>query len=194
MRVVLLGLPGSGKGTQAKLLAARNHVPHISTGDMLRAAVASGSELGKRIKHVMDSGSLVSDDLVFEVLCDRLKSADCSSGYILDGFPRTLNQGELTTKLLAERGDKLNRVIYFQVPEAEVIERMKQRLAKEGRADDDEQTQLRRIEVYKRETEPLVDYYRKRGLLSELDAMGDIENIYSRLAVLAAAEVSASEA
>lgn len=192
MRVVLLGLPGSGKGTQAKLLASRNNVPHISTGDMLRAAVASGSDLGKRIKHVMDSGSLVSDDLVFEVLCDRLKSPDCATGYILDGFPRTLNQGELTTKLLAERGEKLNRVIYFEVPEAEVIERMKQRLAKEGRADDDEQTQLKRIEVYKRETEPLVDYYRERGLLSELDAMGDVENIYSRLAVLASADVSAA--
>ena len=185
MRVVLLGLPGSGKGTQAKLLAERTGIPHISTGEMLRAAVASGSELGKKIKHVMDSGALVSDDLVFEVLCDRLKAPDCSKGYILDGFPRTLKQGELTAGLLKQRGEKLNRVIYFVVPEEEVVERMKQRLQKEGRADDDQQTQLKRIEIYKRETEPLVEYYGKQGLLSEIDALGEIENIYSRLETVA---------
>jgi adenylate kinase len=185
MRVVLLGLPGSGKGTQAKLLATRHNVPHISTGEILRAAVSSGSELGTRIKGVMDSGSLVSDDLVFEVLCDRLKAPDCAAGYILDGFPRTLSQGEMTARLLKERGEKLNRVVYFVIPEEEVLERMKKRLQKEGRADDDEQTQIKRIDVYKKETEPLVDYYRKQDLLSELNAMGDVENIYARLETLA---------
>jgi adenylate kinase len=163
--VVLLGPPGSGKGTQAERLAAQLSIPAISTGDMLRAAVAEGSALGARVQGVMASGQLVSDDLMAEVVRDRLAKADCQAGFLLDGYPRTAAQTATLDGILASLAERLDHVIYLAVPEEELIRRALLR----QRADDKAEVIEERLRVYRAETEPLVEHYEKAGILRRID-------------------------
>ena len=151
--IVFLGLPGAGKGTQAKLYSEQNNLAHISTGDMLRAAVHSGTELGKKVKQVIESGQLVSDQLIVEIIAERIKRSDCERGFILDGFPRTIPQADALEKIVGQ----ITCAVYFELSEEEVLKRMSERSAKEGRADDSRDTQFERIRVYRSQTEPLVE-------------------------------------
>jgi adenylate kinase len=176
MRAVLLGPPGAGKGTQADLIQARLAVPHISTGDLLRDAVENQTELGKQAKAFMEQGKLVPDELVVGLIRERLQD-DASVGFLLDGFPRNLSQGETLTALLEENGVALDHVISLSVPVEELVKRMLGR----GRSDDNEETIRARLEVYENETSPLCDYYRKRGVLREIDGLGSPEEISERI-------------
>jgi adenylate kinase len=176
MRAVLLGPPGAGKGTQAGLIQARLAVPHISTGDLLRDAVENQTELGKQAKAFMDQGKLVPDELVVGLIRERLRG-DASKGFLLDGFPRNLSQGETLTSLLEENGVALDHVISLNVPVEELVKRMLGR----GRSDDNEQTIRARLDVYENETSPLCDYYRQRGVLREIDGLGTPEQISERI-------------
>lgn len=176
-RVVLLGPPGAGKGTQAQLLAGRLGVPAISTGDMLRAAVAAGSELGHRVQSVMASGALVDDALMAEVVRERIAQPDTASGYLLDGYPRTLPQAETLAGILQEAGQALDAVVLVDVPEEELVRRALLR----GRDDDKEEVIRERLRVYREKTEPLIGYYRERGLLREIDGNRPVEEVTSRM-------------
>ena len=181
MRIIFLGPPGSGKGTQAKLLAERLGVPTISTGAILREAVRLGTPLGLRAKAVMDSGELVSDDLMISLIRDRLEMPDASRGFILDGFPRTVEQAAALEKLLAGNGQSLSAVLNLSVPDAVVVDRLHGRAKEEGRSDDRPETILERLRVYQQKTEPLVGFYRGRRLLRNVDGMGDIAEISERI-------------
>jgi adenylate kinase len=176
-RVVLLGPPGAGKGTQAQLLAGRLGVPAISTGDMLRAAVAAGSELGHRVQSVMASGALVDDALMAEVVRERIAQPDAAGGYLLDGYPRTLPQAETLAGILQEAGQTLDAVVLVDVPEDELVRRALLR----KRDDDKEEVVRERLRVYREKTEPLIGYYRERGLLREIDGNRPIEEVTSRM-------------
>jgi adenylate kinase len=176
-RIVLLGPPGAGKGTQAQLLAQRLGVPAISTGDMLRAAVAAGSELGARVQDVMASGGLVDDALMAEVVRERLTHGDTARGYLLDGYPRTLPQAETLAGILRDAGQELDAVLLVAVPEDELVRRTLSR----GRADDQEEVIRERLRVYREKTEPLIGYYRERGLLREIDGNLSVEEVTSRM-------------
>lgn len=176
-RLLLLGAPGAGKGTQAERLARRLGVPQISTGDMLRQAVASGSELGRRVRATMDRGELVSDAIVIEVARERLSRPDAKRGFVLDGFPRTVAQAEALDGILAEQGCGLERCVSLVVDEDAVIQRLLGRARIEARSDDNEETIRKRMRVHREQTEPLVDHYRRRGLLAEVDGMGSIEEV-----------------
>lgn len=176
-RLVLLGPPGAGKGTQAQLLSARLGVPAISTGDMLREAVAAGSELGRRVEGVMASGALVDDALMAEVVRDRLARPDASRGYLLDGYPRTLPQAETLAGILRGSGRDLDAVVMVDVPEEELVRRARLR----QRADDREEVVRERLRVYREKTEPLIGYYRERGLLREIDGNRSIDEVTSSL-------------
>ncbi len=173
-RLLLLGPPGAGKGTQAKLLSTALGVPHVSTGDMLREAVAAGSELGRRVKQVMDAGELVSDELMIQVVEDRLAQDDAGCGYLLDGFPRTIPQAE------ALANGALDAVVLIDVDDEEIVGRLLRRAEEEGRADDTEDVVRRRLEVYREQTEPLVDYYKQRGMIAEVDGVGSIDDVLAR--------------
>jgi len=173
MKVVFLGPPGAGKGTQAERFAAARGIPHISTGAMLRDAVAAGTELGRKAQEFMESGALVPDEVMAGVVSERLAAADCAAGFLLDGFPRTLPQAEL----LAGRGVGLDHVVLFDVPAAEV----ERRLMGRGRSDDTPETVRTRIETYTRQTEPLVAHYRGRGVLRAVDGVGSVDEVYGRL-------------
>jgi adenylate kinase len=181
MRVIFLGPPGSGKGTQAKLLGERLGVPQISTGEILRAAVREGTPLGLQAKAVMESGELVSDDLMIALIRERLAAPDAAKGFILDGFPRTVQQAEVLERLLAGNGTPLTAVLNLSVPESVLVDRMHQRAIEEGRADDRPETILERLRVYRQKTEPLAGFYRDRGLLTDVDGMGDIAGIADRI-------------
>ena len=181
MRVVFLGPPGSGKGTQAKLLASRLSIPAISTGEILRAAVAQGNPLGRQAKSVMDTGELVSDDLMIALIRERATQADARDGFILDGFPRTTAQAAALERMLAERGDALSAVVNFTVPEAVLVERMLGRAAAEGRSDDRPETIRERLRVYREKTEPLVGFYRDRDLIVDVDGVGSVPEVASRI-------------
>lgn len=179
--IVFLGPPGAGKGTQAKKLSSEKKLCHISTGEMLRAAVASGSELGKRVKETLDAGNLVSDDLMIEIVKDRISHDDCNPGLVLDGFPRTVTQAKALGTMLETSGESVTSIVMFDVSEDTVKARLAGRSAQEGRSDDSEKVQLERIRIYREQTEPLVEYYEKAGLLKRVDAAGDVETVYTAL-------------
>ncbi|MCL4125744.1 UNVERIFIED_CONTAM: hypothetical protein GTU68_047153 [Idotea baltica] len=181
MKTVFLGPPGAGKGTQAKMIAAEFGIPHISTGEMLRSAVAAATPLGLEVKQVMDSGQLVPDKTIVAIIEERISEDDCVSGYILDGFPRTVIQAESLTSMLAARDDGLDVVILFEVAAQEVLARMESRREREGRVDDSAETQLERLKVYERQTAPLIDYYQNANLLRRVQGVGTVEEIQQRL-------------
>ncbi|MGA0588581.1 adenylate kinase [Dyella sp. KRB-257] len=181
MRLVLLGAPGSGKGTQATRLKAELGVPHISTGDMLRAAVAAGTPLGMKAKAVMDAGQLVSDDILLGMLEERLAQEDARNGFILDGYPRNLTQASALDELLAKIGQPLDAVVKLEVPNRAIIERCELRFAAEGRADDNPDTVRRRLGVYAEQTAPVADFYARRGKLQVVDGEGDLDEVTARV-------------
>jgi adenylate kinase len=176
-RILLLGPPGAGKGTQAARIVKRQGVPHISTGDMLRQAVAAGTDVGLRAKAVMESGELVSDEIVTAIAKQRLAQEDASSGFVLDGFPRTLAQAQALGSLLQESGISLECCLALTVDVNALVERLLKRADIEGRKDDTEEAIRQRMTVYAEQTEPLLDYYRERGVLVEIPGMGDIDEI-----------------
>lgn len=208
MRIVFLGAPGSGKGTQAQRLMAEHGLAQISTGDLLREAVASGSELGKRAKAAMDSGELVTDDIVLGIIRDRVVQDDCKNGFILDGFPRNLAQAEALEDVLKEIGQPLDAAVLLDVDLDILMKRLTGRrtcsltgkllnvyfsdqseldaVAEAGgeliqRADDNEETIGNRLNVYREQTEPLIDYYRNSGLLETVQGTGEMDEVYQRL-------------
>ena len=212
MRIVLLGAPGSGKGTQSQRLVERLGIPQVSSGDLLRAAVARGTELGRRAKEAMDGGRLVDDSLVLQMIRERLGAGDTRRGFILDGFPRTLAQAEALERLLRDLTQPLDAVVQLEVDAAELVRRISGRRCcadcgrvfnlftsprtaieselcpKTGaphrltqRPDDNEATVAERLRVYEEKTRPLIDFYRARGLLRVIDAMGDVEEVSRRL-------------
>lgn len=177
LNLILTGPPGAGKGTQAQRLVERCRIPQISTGDMLRAAVASGSELGRKVKAILDAGELVSDQIVIELVRDRLGQADAKRGFILDGFPRTSGQAEALDRLLREAGRDPVRVVCLEVAEDELIRRILSR--GEGRADDNEETVRKRLDVYRRDTQPMLDHY--GDAVIRLDGIGSMDEIAARI-------------
>jgi adenylate kinase len=176
-RIVILGAPGAGKGTQAVAIARDLGIPHISTGDMLRAAVAAETPVGLKAKAIMDAGRLVGDDIVIGISEDRLAQDDASKGFILDGFPRTAAQAEALDALLERLGSALDCCLALTVDTEEVVARLLKRAEIEGRADDNEETIRERMRVYDQQTAPLLDYYRERGLLREVEGMGSVEEV-----------------
>lgn len=181
MRIVLLGPPGSGKGTQAKLLNERLGVPHISTGDLLRSAVAEGTSLGRKAKAAMDSGELVSDELMLGLIEERLGADDVAAGFILDGYPRNLAQAEALDTLLDRLGQPIDRALELEVDEGQIVDRLAKRAEEEGRSDDTEEVVRNRLAVYREQTAPVSEYYRKNGLLIPVDGIGSIKEINQRL-------------
>jgi adenylate kinase len=180
-RIVLLGPPGAGKGTQATMLVERLGIPHISTGVMLRAAVKAATPIGLRAKAVMDSGELVSDDLVIGIAEERLSQEDVKSGFLLDGFPRTLAQADALERLLSKLDTALDACLTLTVDEDAIVKRLLNRAEIEGRADDNEQTIRERMRVYESETAVLVDFYRNLNLLTEVSGMGTVEEVENRI-------------
>lgn len=180
--VVILGPPGAGKGTQGKLIAAEAGIPHINTGEMFRAECAAGTELGERVKAMLDNGDLVPDDLTIEVVRVRLDQDDTVEGFILDGFPRTLAQAEALDRVLEEidRG-VLSAVLDFELPDDVAVKRLLGRATLEGRSDDLPDKIKHRLDVYHEKTEPLVDYYRSRGLLVPIHANRSVEEVFSEV-------------
>lgn len=208
MKIVTLGAPGAGKGTQAKKISAKYHIPHISTGDIFRANIKEGTALGKKAKGYMDQGLLVPDELVLELVVDRLEKADCKDGYVLDGFPRTIPQAEALDKTLGERGEKIDYALNIEVPDNNIINRMSGRRACVGcgatyhlvyaptkaegvcdvcgkelilRDDDKPETVKKRLNVYRDQTRPLIDYYENAGILRTLDGTIDIEEVFREI-------------
>jgi adenylate kinase len=177
MRVVFLGPPGAGKGTQARELAREWGVAHVATGDMLREAIAAGTALGRQAKTYYDRGELVPDELVVGMLGERLQAPDAARGFILDGFPRTIGQAEALERVLKDLGWELDRVVFFEVSEPELRKRLSARRAVEGRADDTDETVKNRLHVYATQTEPLLDYYRSRSRLVAVSGEGSIDAI-----------------
>lgn len=180
-RIVLLGPPGAGKGTQASAIVASQGVPHVSTGDMLRAAVKAGTPIGLKAKAVMEAGELVSDEIVIGIAEERLSQPDAREGFLLDGFPRTLAQAEALEALLAKLGKPLDCCLALTVDNEAVVQRLLKRARIEGRADDNEATIRERMRVYDRQTAPLLSFYRSRSLLREVDGMGTVEEVGQRI-------------
>ncbi|HVG10881.1 MAG TPA: adenylate kinase [Thermoanaerobaculia bacterium] len=178
-RIVLLGPPGAGKGTQAELLASQLGVPAISTGDMLRQAVSSGAELGRKVQSIMASGALVDDATMADVVKDRLAKADARQGFLLDGYPRTLPQAHTLEGILTEAGRELDAVLLVEVPEEELVRRAVLR----QREDDREEVVRERLRVYREKTEPLIGYYRERGLLYPIDGNLPVEQVTSQMLI-----------
>ena len=208
LNLVLLGPPGAGKGTQAKMLVDRYNIPQISTGDILRGAVAAGTELGKEAKKYMDAGDLVPDEVVIGLVRERLQEPDCKKGYILDGFPRTVKQAESLDEILGTLGDGISHVVSIEVDEKELITRLTGRRTCKGcgamyhvsfeppkkdgvcdkcgkelyqRDDDKEETIVSRLKVYKNQTEPLIAYYSKKDLVRSIPGTGEIKEIFQRI-------------
>jgi len=181
MRLVLLGAPGSGKGTQAARLKTALGAPHVSTGDMLRAAVAAGTAMGLKAKAVMEAGQLVSDDILLGMLEDRLAQDDAKAGFILDGYPRNLAQADALDHLLAKIGQPLDAVIKLEVPNEAIIGRCEIRFKAEGRADDNPDTVRKRLAIYAEQTAPVADFYARRGKLQVVDGVGELDEITARI-------------
>lgn len=181
MILAFLGPPGSGKGTQAKLLAEKLKVPHICLGDMLREEVKLGTAIGRRAKELMEAGRLVPDELTIELVRGRISREDCRSGFIVDGFPRSEVQAEAFDQMLKELNLELSAVIYFRISEEQALKRLLLRAKLEGRADDNEATIRTRFEVYEKQTQPLIERYLKVGKLIEIDAAGTIEEVFQNL-------------
>ena len=208
MKIIMLGAPGAGKGTQAKMIADKYGVPHISTGDIFRANIKEGTELGKKAKTFMDQGLLVPDDLVVDLVVDRVKNPDCEKGYVLDGFPRTIPQAECLDKALAEMNDSMDYAINIDVPDENIITRMGGRRAcvgcgatyhvvnippkKEGicdrcggelilRDDDKPETVKKRLDVYHEQTQPLIDYYTKKGIIKDVDGTQQMDDVFNAI-------------
>ena len=188
--VLLLGVQGSGKGTQAKRIASEYGLAHIATGDILRHAIADGTELGRRVQPILERGELVPDDLMIELIRERLQAADTEGGFILDGFPRTMAQADALDSMLAEIDRPLAVVFELQVPDEVAVERLHRRAQEEGRADDTPEAIAKRIELYHQETEPLVSHYRLAGNLvgihgdrSENEVFGEIQEALGRARV-----------
>lgn len=181
MRIVLLGAPGSGKGTQAALLVEELKLPHISTGALLRSAVKAGTKLGIKAKAVLDRGELVSDDIMLELLEERLSQADSEAGFILDGYPRNLAQARALDELLSRIDQPVDEALQIDVDVEMVIARIAGRAAEEGRSDDTEEVVRNRMKVYSDHTAPVVDYYAQQGLLSRVLGEGTIEEVFQRI-------------
>ncbi len=181
MRIVVLGAPGSGKGTQAAILTERLGVPHISTGVLLRAAVESGTVLGRKAKEVMDRGELVSDDIMLGLIEERFGSPDAEGGFILDGYPRNLSQAGALDELLVRIGKPLDMAIQIDVDAEMVIQRIARRAKEEGRSDDSEETVRNRMRVYEEQTAPVVGHYADKGLLTRVLGEGTIDEVNQRI-------------
>ena len=181
MNLILFGPPAAGKGAQAKRLVETRKMVQLSTGDMLRAAIASGSELGLKVKGVLDRGELVTDEIVIALIEDRLPEAEAAGGAIFDGFPRTVAQAEALDKMLAARGQKIDSVLRLKVDEPALIERIKKRFEEQGRPDDNPEVFVNRLAQYNAQTAPLLPYYEGQGKLTELDGMGSVETVASSI-------------
>ena len=181
MRLVLLGPPGSGKGTQATRLKEHLGIAHISTGDLLRAEVAAGTELGKQAKAVMDAGNLVSDDILLGMLESRLGQADVANGFILDGYPRNVAQANALDAVLAKIGQPLDAVVQLDVATELLVERIAGRAQAEGRADDNPESVRKRLQVYTDQTAPVIDFYRQQGELTVVDGVGSLDEVFTRI-------------
>lgn len=208
MKIIMLGAPGAGKGTQAKMIAAKYQIPHISTGDIFRANIKNGTELGMEAKKYMDQGQLVPDELTVKILLDRVAQPDCSEGYVLDGFPRTIPQAEVLDNALNKLGDSIDFAIDVDVPDENIVRRMSGRRAclscgatyhiehippkQEGvcdtcgqplvlRDDDKPETVLKRLKVYHEQTQPLIDFYTKKGVLRSVDGTVDMNNVFETI-------------
>lgn len=189
MNIILFGPPGAGKGTQAQRLVDKFGVIQLSTGEMLRAAAASGSKIGERAKAVMEAGQLMPDDVMIKIISDRIDEPDCVNGFILDGFPRTVPQAEALDKLLAEKGLALEHVIELSVADDVLVARITGRAAEEAaagnaRADDNVETLKKRLAVYHERTEPVLPYYRDKSVLKSVDGMADIEDVAAQIDAL----------
>lgn len=181
MNLLVLGPQGSGKGTQAKLIAEEYGIPHISTGDMFRAAVAEGSELGRQVEPILARGDLVPDELTIALIRERLAAEDAREGFVLDGFPRTLAQAEALDAMLAEIGRSLDAILFFDLPDEVARERMLGRARLEGRVDDTPEAIERRLALYHEQTEPVVEHYRATGKLVPLHAERTIEEVFREI-------------
>jgi adenylate kinase len=188
MRLILLGPPGAGKGTQAARLVERHGIPQLSTGDMLRAAVAAGTPVGVKAKAVMDAGGLVSDEIVIGIIADRISEPDAAKGFILDGFPRTVAQAVALDTMLGERGVSLNAVVELRVDQSKLVDRIVRRAAEAKaagqpvRKDDDPEVFKTRLEAYNRDTAVVAPYYAKRGQLTVIDGMQPVDDVTADLA------------
>ena len=208
MKIIMLGAPGAGKGTQAKMIAEKYAIPHVSTGDIFRANIKEGTELGKEAKKYMDQGLLVPDELTVKILLDRVAKDDCKNGYVLDGFPRTIPQAQVLDNALQELGDKIDYAIDVEVPDENIIKRMSGRRAclgcgatyhiehippkKDGvcdtcgqelvlRDDDQPKTVKNRLEVYHEQTQPLIDFYTEKGILKTVDGTKDMKDVFAAI-------------
>lgn len=208
MKIIMLGAPGAGKGTQAKQIADKYKIPHISTGDIFRANIKNGTELGMKAKTYMDQGLLVPDELVVDLIMDRFKEADCANGYVLDGFPRTIPQAEALDAALSAIGEKVDYAINVEVPDENIVRRMSGRRACVGcgatyhivynptkkenvcdrcngelilRDDDKPETVMKRLSVYHEQTQPLITYYGEKGVLKEVDGTKDMNEVFSAI-------------
>ena len=208
MKIVMLGAPGAGKGTQAKMIAEQYGIPHVSTGDIFRMNIKNGTDLGKEAKTYMDKGELVPDELTVRILLDRVAQEDCKNGYVLDGFPRTIPQAECLDKALAEMNDSMDYAINIDVPDENIITRMGGRRAcvgcgatyhvvnippkKEGicdrcggelilRDDDKPETVKKRLDVYHEQTQPLIDYYTKKGIIKDVDGTQQMDDVFNAI-------------
>jgi len=188
MRIVLLGAPGSGKGTQAAILTEHLGVPHISTGVLLRAAVEAGTELGAKARSIMDRGELLPDDIMLDLIEERLQAPDAEPGFVLDGYPRNLSQAASLDGLLDRLEKPLDIAIQIDVDAEQVIRRIARRAAEEGRSDDSEETVRTRMQVYEEQTAPVVDHYARKGLLTQVFGEGSIEDVNQRIMAVLKAE------
>lgn len=211
MKIIMLGAPGAGKGTQAKMIAAKYGIPHISTGDIFRANIKNGTELGAKAKEYMDKGLLVPDELVVDLVIDRFKADDCKNGYVLDGFPRTIPQAEALDNALTASGESVDYAINVEVPDENIVNRMSGRRACVGcgatyhivynptkvegkcdtcgadlilRDDDKPETVLNRLKVYHEQTQPLINYYEGKGILKEVDGTVDMNEVFAAITAI----------